>query len=185
MPFKDLSQNVLKELSSVFDRISDDSVRPFLENIKQSKRIFLIGGGREGLATRSFAMRLMHLGKETHWVWDDTTPSLGEGDLLICSCGSADVGHVNHVAKRAHENNAKIALVTAAHTGYIGKFSDVILFIPATAFHAEGNVVPSTQLMGNLFEQMLFLLFDVLVMMLREEMNISVEEMVSRHRNIE
>ena len=39
--------------------------------------------------------------------------------------------------------------------------------------------------MGNLFEQALFILYDVLVMMLREEMGISKEEMVSRHRNVE
>ena len=27
------------------------------------------GAGREGLSTREFAMRLMHLGKESHWIW--------------------------------------------------------------------------------------------------------------------
>ena len=39
--------------------------------------------------------------------------------------------------------------------------------------------------MGNLFEQGLFIFFDVLVMMLREEMNVAPEEMVARHRNVE
>ena len=39
--------------------------------------------------------------------------------------------------------------------------------------------------MGNLFEQTLFIFYDILVMMLREEMDIKPEEMVARHRNVE
>ena len=57
--------------------------------------------------------------------------------------------------------------------------------MPAAAYKATGDFVPTEQLMGNLFEQALFILYDVLVMMLREEMGISKEEMVSRHRNVE
>jgi 6-phospho-3-hexuloisomerase len=46
-------------------------------------------------------------------------------------------------------------------------------------------VVPSKQPMGNLFEQHLFLLFDILVMLTQEEMGLTYEQMESRHRNIE
>lgn len=48
--------------------------------------------GKE-MATRAFAMRLMHMGKEIHWIWDDTTPSIGEGDLLIATLGDGRIGH--------------------------------------------------------------------------------------------
>ena len=75
--FQELSKIALDELSEVFARMSDENVRELLEEIKKADRIFLLGAGREGLSTREFAMRLMHLGKESHWVWDDTTPSMG------------------------------------------------------------------------------------------------------------
>ena len=39
--------------------------------------------------------------------------------------------------------------------------------------------------MGNLFEQTLFLLYDILVMQLRQELGVSAQEMVARHRNVE
>lgn len=39
------------------------------------------------MMTRAFAMRLMHMGKEVHWIWDDTTPHIGKGDLLIATLG--------------------------------------------------------------------------------------------------
>lgn len=183
--FQDLSVMILQELGSVFSRMEDLNVRELLELIKKTPRIFLLGAGREGLAARTFVMRLMHLGKQSFWVWDDTTPSIGEGDLMICACGSADVGHENYIAKMAKEQGATLALVTSSNQGYLHQIADVAVNLPAAAYKAKGDFIPSEQLMGNLFEQALFIFFDIVVMMLREEMNITREEMVSRHRNIE
>jgi len=185
MGFKEYTDMVVSEVSQVFGRMDDASVRPLLETIKAHDRIFLLGGGREGLATRAFAMRLMHLGKQSHWIWDDTTPAIGKGDLLICACGSADVGHENHIVRMAKEAGGEVALLSASSGGYLTQFADVLTIVPAHAYRATGDFVKSDQLMGNLFEQILFLLYDVLVMMLREELGIAREEMVARHRNVE
>jgi len=185
MAFKAYADMVVSEISQVFGRMDDASVRPLLETIKAHNRIFLLGGGREGLATRAFAMRLMHLGKESHWIWDDTTPAIGKGDLLICACGSADVGHENHIVRMAKEAGGTVALLTAARGGYLVQYADVLAIVPAHAYRATGDFVRSEQLMGNLFEQILFLLYDILVMMLREELAIPREGMVARHRNVE
>ena len=117
--FKELSTQCMKELTEVFERMDDSNVRELLEEIKKTPRIFLLAAGREGLATKSFAMRLMHLGKESFWIWDDTTPSIGEGDLMICACGSANVGHENYVADMAKKNGAKLALITPSSEGFL------------------------------------------------------------------
>lgn len=183
--FKELSSKALEELTQVFGRMDDSTVRELLEEIKKTKRIFLLAAGREGLATKAFAMRLMHLGKEAFWIWDDTTPSIGEGDLMICACGSANVGHENYVADMAKKNGAKLALLTPSSEGFLLSIADFVVNIPAAAYKAVGEFVPSEQLMGNLFEQTLFIFYDILVMMLREEMEIQTEEMVARHRNVE
>ena len=183
--FKELSQMALQELEAVFAKMDDSNVRELLEKIKKTDRIFLLAAGREGLATRSFAMRLMHLGKKSYWIWDDTTPSIGKGDLMICACGSANVGHENYIAKMAKGNGADLALITPSNEGYLLTIADLVTKVPAAAYKAVGDFVPSGQLMGNLFEQALFIFYDVLVMMLREEMGIAPEEMVARHRNVE
>lgn len=183
--FRELAQMAVSELTEVFNRMDDASVRELLEIIKAAPRVFLLGAGREGLSTRSFAMRLMHLGKKSYWIWDDTTPSIGKGDLMICACGSANVGHENYICKMAKDNGATLALITASDDTYITKIADMIVKVPAAAYKAVGDFIQTNQLMGNLFEQTLFILFDVLVMQLREEMNITAEEMISRHRNIE
>lgn len=179
------SDIVMKELKDVFGRMDDTDVRILLEQIKKSKRIFLLAAGREGLATKAFAMRLMHLGKQSYWIWDDTTPAIVHGDLLICACGSADVGHENYIAAMAKDNGATIALITPAEQGHLIAIADFIIKVPAAAYKASGDFVESKQLMGNLFEQSLFIFYDILIMMLREELHISKEEMVSRHRNVE
>ena len=85
----------------------------------------------------------------------------------------------------AKKNGAKLALITPSSEGFLLSIADMVVNVPAAAYKAVGDFVPSEQLMGNLFEQTLFIFYDILVMMLREEMNIKPEEMVARHRNVE
>ena len=125
--FQELSKIALDELSEVFARMSDENVRELLEEIKNAKRVFLLGAGREGLSTREFAMRLMHLGKESHWIWDDTTPSMNKGDLFICACGSADVAHENIICDNAKKTGATILLITPSAKGHILEIADKVI----------------------------------------------------------
>lgn len=183
--FKRLSSVALKELTEVFDRIGDEDVEPLLQAIENYQRIFTLGAGREGIGVRAFTMRLMHLGKDVHWTWDETTPGIVPGDLFICACGSADVGHENYICEQAKKAGATVLLITASADGYLTKVADIVVNVPAAAYRASGDFVKSTQPMGNLFEQTLFIYFDMIVIALRERMGIKAEEMVARHRNIE
>ena len=72
--YEDLYRTILLEHERVFAAQDRESIDTAMQEIVDAKRIFVIGAGREGIAARSFAMRLMHLGKEVHWLWDDTTP---------------------------------------------------------------------------------------------------------------
>ncbi len=85
----------------------------------------------------------------------------------------------------AKQAGGDIALLAATNSGYMIQFADIVTVVPAHAYRATGDFVKSEQLMGNLFEQILFLLYDALVMVLREELGISREAMVARHRNVE
>ena len=111
MDYKETYEKILGEYRQVFERVDQDNMRAFIDEVKAHDRIFLIGVGREGMATRAFAMRLMHMGKEIHWIWDDTTPSIGEGDLLIATLGDGRIGHINYICERAKEAGAMIYVV--------------------------------------------------------------------------
>lgn len=187
--FQKLSKCALDELTKVFEKIDEKEVRLLLDQIKSADRIFLLGAGREGLSTRAFAMRLMHLGKNAHWIWEDTTPAVQKDDLFICACGSADVSHENTICKNAKNAGAHLLLVTPSAEGFLLSIADSVVRVPAMAYkavyHSEEEYVPTDQMMGNQFEQALFVFFDVIVMMLKDEMGLSNEDMEKRHRNVE
>ena len=46
--FQKLANTALDELSQVFRKMNEASVRPLLESIPKAPRIFLLGAGREG-----------------------------------------------------------------------------------------------------------------------------------------
>ncbi len=187
MEFENMYKKILAEYEQVFQKINQDSIREFIDTVKNHDRIFIIGVGREGMATRAFAMRLMHMGKEIHWIWDDTTPGISPGDLVIATLGDGQIGHIHYVCERAKEAGGIIYVVTGSPSGRTAKnLADKVLFLPAAVYRGTDDVVPSFQPMGNLFEQCLLILFDMIVMTIVEETpELSFEIMSGRHRNIE
>jgi 6-phospho-3-hexuloisomerase len=173
------------ELGRVATRLDAAEIAGFVEAVAQARRVFLIGAGREGLSTRAFAMRLMHLGKQAYWIWDDTTPGIGAGDLLIATSGSGSIGHIDYVFEQAVAAGAATAVVTGDPSGLTTKKAATRLFLPAAVYKGKAPVVESTQPMGNLFEQALLILFDQIVIALAERLGVSPDEMSARHRNVE
>ena len=183
--YNSLYQTILEEHRQVFEQQDLSHLESFIDLINNHARIFVIGVGREGIAARSFAMRLMHLGKEVHWIWDDTTPGMNDKDLFIAVNGSCDIGHINFVLEQGKKAGTKIAVVTGSPSGKAAKIADFCLFVPAAVYNGKDPVVESIQPMGNLFEQHLFMLFDMTVMIMEKLLGISHDEMAARHRNIE
>ena len=95
--YKELYEVVLEEHRKVFEAQSVEDIEILMDAIIEAKRVFVFGAGREGIAARSFAMRIMHLGKETYWLLDDTTPGMKEGDLYISINGSGKIGFIDYL----------------------------------------------------------------------------------------
>lgn len=176
-----------RKLENVSFCILEGECIGFLGLSYSGKDLMTIGVGREGMATRAFAMRLMHMGKEIHWIWDDTTPSIGEGDLLIATLGDGRIGHINYICERAKEAGAMIYVVTGSPSGDTAKnVADKVFFVPAAVYRGTDDVVPSFQPMGNLFEQCLLILFDIIIMTIVDETpGLTFEKMSKNHRNVE
>jgi 6-phospho-3-hexuloisomerase len=183
--YEDKAQMIVEELGQVFKRVSSDEVESFIAQIMKAKRVILIGVGREGLSTKAFTMRLMHLGFDAHWIWDETTPSMGKGDLLIATSGCGEIGHIDYVAEKAKERGATVAVITGDPHKKTPKLADTVLSVPASVYLGTADVVPSIQPMGNLFEQSLLILLDMIIMDLRDRMSITKEKMEANHRNLE
>lgn len=186
MDFHELGSKIIEEYKDVFSRIDDRMIDAFIHEITTHERLFFIGVGREGMMTRAFAMRMTHMGKEVHWIWDDTTPGIGEGDLLIATIGSGEIGHIRYVCERAKEHGARIVIITGSPSGNAVKLADFVLFIPGQVYGGTDDVAPSVQPMGNLFEQSLLIVLDMIcIKMVDENPDITYEKMEKRHRNVE
>lgn len=186
MKFHELGDKILDEYKKVFHRIDEKDIDEFISYIKSFKRMFFIGVGREGMMVRAFSMRMMHMGNEAHWIWDDTTPAIGEGDVLIASMGGGTIGHIKYVCEQAKEAGAAVCVITGSPSKLPEGLADYVLFIPGQVYRGIDDVVPSVQPMGNLFEQCMLIIFDMICMkMVEEDDDITYEKMEARHRNVE
>lgn len=179
------AQTIADELRDVVDRLDDHQAEELIVALRKARTIVVAGVGREGLAGRSFAMRLMHLGFDAHWVWDDTCPPVSVGDLLLTVSGSGEIGHLDHVVNMAIAAGSHVAVVTAVPDGITAQKADHVLFVPAKVYKGEGDLVASVQPMGSLFEESVWVCFDALVLEMIRAAGLSHAELSERHRNVE
>ena len=175
----------LGDLTGVFDRIDQAAVDRAVDEIAAAKSIALYGVGREGLQIKGLAMRLFHLGLKVAMVGDMTTPHLGTGDLLVLSAGPGWFSTVDALMGVARKDGARTLLVTAEPNGACARMADVVLPIPAQTMANDTGASVSVLPMGSLYEGAQYILFEVMILMLREKLGITPEAMRANHTNLE
>jgi 6-phospho-3-hexuloisomerase len=175
----------LAELGQVTGRVDPAEAEAFVAAIAGARRIALHGVGREGLMMRAFAMRLFHLGLDAHVVGDMTVPPLGPGDLLIVSAGPGHFATVAAYAGVARAAGARVACVTAEPAGPVPAGADLVLTIPAQTMARDTGGPVSVLPMGSLFEGAQFVVFELLVLALRDRTGETAASMRARHTNLE
>jgi 6-phospho-3-hexuloisomerase len=180
-----LYHKALAELGGVFDRIDQDGVDKAVDAIAGARRIALYGCGREGLQIKGFCMRLFHLGLQVAMVGDMTTFAVGPGDLFIASAGPGTLPTAEALLRVAREAGAKTMLVTAEPHGRAAKLTDVILTIPAQTMANDTGPGLSVLPMGSLFEGAQYVLFEIMVLALRDRLAVTPEAMRANHTNLE
>lgn len=182
-----VTRTVIAELRETLENISPADMVNAIELIENSNSLFLAGAGRSALAVRGFAVRLMHLGKNSYVVAETTTTGIAEGDLLIIGSGSGRTESLLSMADKAKKIGAKILLITIDPQSPIAWLADLVIEIPAPSPKVAGvrTKGQSVQPMGSLFEQSLFILLDCLVLLLMKRENLTSDEMFSRHANLE
>lgn len=179
-------KEILKELAENAAQIQQEELSSFAEIIRQAKRIFVAGAGRSGLVAKAFSNRLMHLGLTVYFVGESTTPAIQKQDLLIIASGSGETESLKVMAQKVKILRAMIATITIHSEATIGRMADVVISVPgATPKNTLEDTIKSMQPMGNAFEQMTWLIFDNIIIMLMAQMHKSEEEMFRLHANLE
>ena len=153
-----------------------------VDELVTANRIVTYGCGREGLMMRALAMRLYHLGLDAHVVGDMACPPLGEGDLFLASSGPGHLSTVAALITQAKSAGARTACVTSQPTGPDPMACDLVLTIPAQTMAGDQTALLP---MGSVFEGAQFLIFEILILHLRDRLLQNADTMRARHTNLE
>ena len=183
-------RTALDELGGVLDGVEESAFDAFVDALAAARRLVLHGVGREGLMMRALAMRLYHLGLDAHVLGDMTTPPLGEGDLLVVSAGPGFFSSIAALAGTARGAGARVACVTAQPEGEVPARADLCLVLPAQTMADDrggGTSAGGTSVlpMGSLYEGAQYLVFELVVLALRERLGVDPGAMRARHTNLE
>ncbi len=177
---------ILDELGTTMGHVCNDSAEKLADAIIDAQTIFVAGAGRSGLAMKSFAMRLIHMGFDAYVVGETVTPSITEKDVLLIGSGSGSTSSLVVGANKADAIGATICLITIDENSPIGKLAGMVLTIPAPSPKIDRELgFRSVQPMGSLFEQSLLLTLDAIVLLLMEKTGKTTELMFTRHANLE
>ncbi|RZW02016.1 MAG: SIS domain-containing protein [Rhodobacteraceae bacterium] len=176
----------LADLRAAALGIDQSQVDAALDAIAGARRIVLYGCGREGLQVRGLAMRLHHLGLDVAMQGDMATPPVGKSDLLIVSAGPGELATVSALMGVARGAGADVLFLTAEPESESASLATRVLTIPAQtmARDQEGSAT-SLLPMGSVYEGALFLLFEIMILRLRDRLGVTPDAMRARHTNLE
>lgn len=176
--------NALAEIGGVLEGIASDEMEQAIDMIASAQTIVAYGCGRESLQIQGFVMRLHHLGLKASMQGAMNTPPLGGGDLFICSAGPGELSTVTALMRVAHAAGARILFLTAEPDCDVARLADHVLTVPAQTM-ARDIGGKSTLPMGSVYEGALFVLFEIIVLMLKDRLGETNETMRARHTNME
>lgn len=186
MSYADLVARAADEMKAAAAGVDPAALAGMVEELAAAKRVVCYGVGREGLMMRALAMRLYHMGLDAHVVGDMSCPPVGAGDLLVVSAGPGEFSTVRGLMGVARRDGARLACVTAQAGAALPAASDRVLVIPAqTMANDTGPAVASVLPMGSLFEGAQYLVFEMLILMLRDRLGVAPDAMRARHTNLE
>lgn len=180
-----LFTHVIRDLSGAVERIDGRDVDRVVSCISNARHVSVFGCGREGLQIRGFAMRLFHLGRSVSVVGDMTTPAISKGDLLLVTAGPGMLSTALALVGVAKTAGAHVLTITAEPEGPVPKMSDETLVLPAQTMAKDHGKNASILPMGSVYEGALFVLFEVIILRLKESLKVADEVMRSNHTNLE
>ena len=181
-----LADQLLEELRPGLSADVLAQIAPLSMALAKAGRIVCHGVGREGLMMKALAMRLYHLGLDAHVVGDMTAPPVAAGDVLVVSAGPGQFSTVAVLAEVAQNSGAQVICITAEPDGAVPQAADLAVHLPAQTMAADqGDAATSILPMGSLYEALMYLFFEVLVLDLRDRLAITPAAMRANHTNLE
>lgn len=174
---------ITNELEKSCEQVSESQLEEFIDRVDNHKRIFCYGTGRSGLMMKALAMRLMQMGYTSYVIGETTTPSTEPGDLLVVASASGETGSVCDAARSGVKQGMDVIAITGSQESTLSKLCEPLIRIDvATKFQ---TAAASIQPLGSLFEQMLLVIFDGVILKMSRRKEGTNDAMARKHASIE
>lgn len=170
-------------LDYLLDRIRDsvcsvngDAQERLIDLIMDARTIFIYGSGRSGLVGQLFAVRLVQMGFDVHFVGDMTTPIIGKDDLTILVSNTGETVSAVQTANIARRIGSKVCCITGSPTSKLAHASNHMILIKHDPSD-DGIYAP----LGTIFEDAVCIFFDSLVPSIMGRKGIDEDGMRKKH----
>lgn len=143
--------------------------------ITEKRKIFIYGSGRSGLVGQLFAVRLVQLGMDVHFVGEMTTPIMSKDDLLILISNTGETASVVKTANIAGRIGSYVVSITSDPKSKLAHASDMIVLLK------NGKVKSEFAPLGTVFELSALMFFDSFVADMMAKLGCGEDDMRSRH----
>jgi len=167
---------IMDEIRSIVSSIDAGLQKELVEDIASAERIFIYGAGRSGLVGQLFAVRLVQMGLDVHFIGEMTTPIIEDNDLTILISKTGDTMSVVQTANIARRIGCKVVGITGNSTNKLAQASSSVI-----VFNQSGPHEPSYAPMGTVFEDSVLIFFDSLVPSIMEKLDMNEKDMRKRH----
>lgn len=174
---------IMDEIMEVMDLVKESELDESLPYFQKSKRIFITGAGRSGFQAKGFAMRLMHIGYTDFVLGETITPAIQKGDTWLAISGSGTTKGIVSDTEAAKKLGLNIVVITSDRDSALGKLADQVIIVPGATKTGAG--IKSNQLLSSLFDQTVHITLDALALKLANRDQISNEEALKGHVNVE
>ena len=191
---KEISEFALRAADAIDLSEVDKMVEVLIDVYRTKRKALVMGAGRSGLVGKAFAMRLLHLGFNSYVLGETIVPSVSSGDVAIAISGSGRTGLIVEAADAAKKVGTYVVAITTYPESPLGKIADLVVRIPGRSKISKMDDYFARQILGlheplaplgTLFEDTAMLFLDGVIYYLMIKLNVTEEEMKSRHANVE
>lgn len=183
---------VLNELDEVLSSIDVTQLNKMVDILTTNKDIKVLGysAGRMGSGLKAFIMRLNHLGIKASFFGDNYVPPMNSDDVFICCSNSGTTKSVVNILEifKAKAGGKVISFV-GNENSKMAELSDVVIKFKTCNGGLNSaddpSKINSIQPMTTLTEQAMFILFDLIVMLIINKLDIDIKDTKQYHSNIE
>ncbi len=168
---------ILRNCRSAIGSIDAEAHSTLVDDLLAKRKVFIYGSGRSGLVGQLFAVRLVQLGLDVHFVGEMTTPIISKDDLTVLISYTGRTSSVVQTATIAQRIGSKTICITGVADCPLVKASDVALIMDVPDDAEIKEFAP----LGTIFEDSALLLFDGIVSEIMHREGITEEEMRNRH----